>query len=414
MKYTKNLGFFQFLCYRDCIVKNKEKISELLTRAVDEVIERDRLEKDLQFGRKLRVKFGIDPTTPDLHLGHTVPLRKLKCFQELGHKAVLIIGDFTATVGDPSGRAESRRPLDEKTIRKNMKHYLKQIGSIVDLSRAEIRYNSEWYKRANMMLVYNLMSMVTVQRALERDDFQKRLREKRDVSVLEVVYPLLQAYDSVVVNADVELGGRDQKFNLLMGRRIQRHFGKKEQNIITTWLIEGTDGVRKMSKSFGNYIGIKESPDSVFGKIMSIPDDLIIKYFVALTDVPMGEIENMKQSMRINELNPRDAKFLLGEKIISIYDGDKAATKAKNKFVKIFSERKLTDIPEVRFSQGSYPPIQLLLQLKLVNSKSEARRLLEQKAVEIDGKVVTDPNLSMEIYKGTVIRVGKRRFVKIK
>ena len=237
--------------------KEKEKkIEELLTRGVEEVIVADNLIKELRSGKKLRVKFGIDPTAPDIHLGHTAPLRKLKQFQDLGHQIVLIVGDFTATIGDPSGRSDLRKPLSRQQVKDFMKDYKKEIGKVIDIKKTEVRYNSEWYDRLGPMFVYELTSKVTVARVLERDDFQKRLRQDQDVSMLEMIYPLLQGYDSVEVNADVELGGTDQKFNLLMGRKIQKRYDKKEQNIMTIWLLEGTDGVHKMSKSLGNYVSI--------------------------------------------------------------------------------------------------------------------------------------------------------------
>lgn len=392
------------------MVKKSLLISEILTRAVEEVIVRKHLEKILKGHGRLRVKFGIDPTASDLHLGHTVPLRKLKAFQELGHKAILIIGDFTALIGDPAGRNEARRPLSEKEVHANMKHYLGQAGKILNLARTEIHYNSKWYKKLGTKFLYELMSKITVQRALDRDDFQKRIKGGQEISLLEVLYPALQGYDSVAVRADIELGGTDQKFNLLMGRRIQRRFGQKEQDILTTWLIEGTDGVRKMSKSFGNYIGLAETPDEMFGKIMSIPDVLITKYFWALTDTPPSEIEEMKEAMRQHKLNPRDAKLRLGEGIVGMYHNKKAAHNAREHFLKIFSQKKLTDISVKRVKSGQ-EIIRLLIQLRLVGSTSECRRLIHAGAIEMDGEVISDPHL--KIKKPGVIRVGKKKFLKI-
>lgn len=388
--------------------------SEILTRAVEEVIERKHLEERLKSGDKLRVKFGIDPTAPELHLGHTVPLRKLRAFQDLGHQAVLIIGDFTATVGDPSGRSEARRPLMEKEVRQNMKTYLRQAGKILKLKETEVRYNSEWYKKAGVAFLYDLMSKVTIQRALERDDFQKRISRGGDLTVLEVIYPLLQGYDSVAVGADVELGGSDQKFNLLLGRKIQRRFGMKEQDILTTWLIEGTDGVRKMSKSFGNYIGLEEEPDSMFGKLMSIPDELILKYFIALTDTPPWETEKIREGMRSGRLNPRDAKLQLSETIVSFYHSRREAKAAREKFLKIFSRREVPEeIPKVKLNKGAWDPVKMLFAAGLARSRSEARRLIFQGAVEINGKRIEGPNEPIEISKGTVLKVGKRRFARV-
>lgn len=396
------------------MVKKMDIENELLTRGVEEVIVREHLEEALKSGRKLRVKFGIDPTAPDLHLGHTVPLRKLRAFQDLGHTAVLIIGDFTAMVGDPSGRSEARRLLTELDVRANMKTYLAQIGKVVDADAAEIRRNSEWYTKKGVGFLYDLFSKVTVQRATERDDFQKRIAEHQDVSVLEVIYPLLQGYDSVAVEADVEIGGSDQKFNLLMGRRIQGRYNQKEQDVLTTWLVEGTDGVRKMSKSLGNYIGLEEAPGEMFGKIMSIPDGLIIKYFTALTNVSMDEIEAMRQEMRSAKANPRDLKLRLGEAIVSMYHSSAAARRAREGFIRTFSKGELPEeMPVVSVAHGAWEPAALLVAAGLAPSKSEARRLAAQKAVEIDGQLVSPGAKEVMVGKGMVIRVGKRRFVKL-
>lgn len=388
--------------------------SEVLTRAVDEVIIREHLEHALASGKKLRVKFGIDPTAPDLHLGHTVPLGKLRAFQELGHQAVLIIGDFTATVGDPSGRSEARRPLTEKEIKANMKHYLAQAGKILNVKKAEVRYNSEWYKKAGVAFLYDLMSKITIQRALERDDFQKRIREEQDISILEVLYPLLQGYDSVAVGADVEIGGTDQKFNLLMGRRIQRKFKHKEQDVVTTWLIEGLDGGRKMSKSLGNYIGLSDPPDQMFGKIMSIPDSLIVRYFIALTSVPVEEIEIIKKEMRANTLNPRDAKLILAKTIVGKYHGAKSAGEEHKRFLKVFSQRELPeDIPEVKTTGKKKRVSALLFEMGLVSSKSEGFRKIKEGAVEINGRVIKDPREEIAVKTSDTVRMG-RRFAKVK
>ncbi len=397
------------------LITAKAHASDILTRGVEEVIVREHLEAALRSGKKLRVKFGIDPTSPDLHLGHTVPLRKLRAFQDLGHKAVLIIGDFTAMVGDPSGRSEARRLLSEKDVRTNMQNYLVQIGKVIDVPNAEIRRNSEWYKKKGVGFLYDLFSKVTVQRAVERDDFQKRMAQGQDVSVLEVIYPLLQGYDSVAVGADVEIGGSDQKFNLLMGRRIQRRYNHPEQDILTAWLIEGTDGARKMSKSTGNYIGIREAPGEMFGKIMAIPDGLIIKYFTALTDVPADEIETMHRQMRSSKANPRDLKLALGEKIVAMYHSAAAARKARDGFIRVFSKHEMPDdMPVVKLEHaGEWDPAALLVALGLAPSKSEARRLVAQKAVEIDGQLVPADAKEVRVAEGTVIRVGKRRFVKV-
>jgi len=392
-------------------------IKELLTRGVTEIINKEEIEKALKTKKKLRIKFGIDPTAPDIHLGHTVPLRKLKQFQDLGHEIILIIGDFTATIGDPSGRLELRKPLAREQIKEFMKDYKKEISKIIDFKKAEIRYNSEWYDRLGAMFLYELTSKITVARAIERDDFRKRLRQDQDVSLLEIIYPLLQGYDSVEVKADLEIGGTDQKFNLLMGRKIQKRYGLKEQNIMTLQLLEGTDGVRKMSKSYGNYIGIFENPQAMFGKIMSIPDSLIVKYFRLLTDVSDNEIDKIKedlQNVNITNINPRDFKIRLALEIITMYHGAKEAQKAKEEFEKVFTKREVPkDIPIFKIKKGQVKLIDLLLNLKLVSSKSEAKRLIEQGAVDIDGVKISDKEKEIVPKKNMVLKVGKRKWARI-
>jgi len=396
---------------------DRKKIKELLTRAVDEVIVREHLEKGLLSGERLRVKFGIDPTAPDIHLGHTVPLRKLQAFQELGHQAVLIIGDFTATIGDPSGRSEARKQLTEKEVNINMKQYLDQAKKVLDLDRVEIHYNSEWFKKAGLMTMYELMSKVSVQRALERDDFQKRMKENREVAVLEVVYPLLQGYDSVMVKASVEIGGRDQKFNLLMGRRLQRGYSLAEQDVLTMWLIEGTDGARKMSKSFGNYIGLTEAPSSMYGKILSIPDGLIVKYFKALTAAPDNEIDEMEKLSRTPGINwkPREAKARLAREIVTMYHGARAAKEAEAEFERIFIKKEApAEMPEARVGKSKLALLELLVEVKLAPSKGEARRVVQQGGVKVGGTVVTDPEAVIVISEnGVVLQKGKRHFVRV-
>ena len=386
-----------------------KKIEELLTRAVDEVIVEEHLRKELASGRKLRVKFGIDPTAPDLHLGHTVPLRKLRAFQDFGHQAVLIIGDFTATIGDPSGRSEQRKQLSKEEVEKNLKTYLAQAKKVLNLDKVEIYYNSEWFGKEGLMKLYELTSKVTIQRAMERDDFQKRLADNKDISTLEILYPLFQGYDSVKVKADVEIGGKDQKFNLLMGRRVQRGYNMKEQDIMTTWLIEGTDGSRKMSKSFGNYIGLMEAPESMHCKIMSIPDDLVIKYFQALTDVSGDEIRKMEKELK-SGANPRDLKLRLAREIVAMYHSETAAKKAEKNFIKTFSLREMPEeIKKARVKNKNI--LDVLVETGLCPSKSDARRNVEQGGVSFDRLVIKD--IKFEIKKSGVLKKGKRHFIKI-
>ena len=395
-------------------------INTLLTRRVAEIIDRAHLEKALRAGKKLRVKLGIDPTAKELHLGHTVALRKLRQFQDSGHKAVLIIGDFTAQIGDPSGRSELRPQLSESQVKVNMKNYLKEMSKVVDIKKAEIRYNSEWYEDKGLGFYIELMSKFTVARTLERDDFQKRLKENRDISMLELQYPILQGYDSVAVRADVELGGTDQKFNLLMGRKVQKRFGMPIQDIVLLPLIEGLDGVRKMSKSYGNYIGLSEKALEVYGKIMSIPDDLMVKYFTYLTDASDEEIKQLERdrlSPTLASKTPKEWKSKLAMEIVGLYHGEKRAVEAQRDFEKKFGKAMRpggvkADF-EIKKKPGSYAIVELLVEGKLASSKSEARRKIKEGAVEVDGTKIVDETGRVEIGKSSLIRLGKR-FLRIK
>lgn len=392
-------------------------INKLLNRGVAEVIDREHLEKRLGAADALRVKLGIDPTAPDLHLGHAVVLRKLAQFQDAGHKAVFIVGDFTATIGDPSGRSEQRPTLTRGEVEKNMESYTKEAGKILDMGKAEVRYNSEWYQNKDATFLMELTSKFTIARSLERDDFQKRLKEDRDISILEVYYPLLQGYDSVEVRADVELGGTDQKFNLLMGRRVQKKYGLAEQDILTVPLLEGLDGVRKMSKSLGNYIGLSEGPAGMFGKIMSIQDDLMVKYFTLLTDAPDSEIEQLRKDRLTPgraSRPPKEWKEELAREIVKTYHGDKAAKEAGKEFERIFAEGEAPcQIKEVAISDSKISAADLLVKMGLASSKGEARRLVEQGGVAIDDRVLKNLDEAIKVKKGMVVRVGKRRFVKV-
>ncbi|TSC89835.1 MAG: tyrosyl-tRNA synthetase [Parcubacteria group bacterium Gr01-1014_3] len=367
----------------------------LLTRGVEEVIVKDHLEAALKSGKKLRVKFGIDPTAPDLHLGHTVPLRKLRQFQDAGHTAVLIIGDFTAMIGDPTGRSEERMPLSTKEVKQNMKKYLKQAGKILNVKKAEVHYNSKWLNKS-LDTIIEISRVGTIQQVLHRADFKKRIDEGSDITLLEVMYPLFQGYDSVKVEADVEIGGTDQKFNLLMGRRVQRHFKMPEQDMVTVPLLEGTDGNHKMSKSKGNYIAIDEAPDEMFGKIMRIPDILIDKYYNLLTDADRSIQDPLK------------AKLELAKVLVTMYHGEKSATKAQEEFIKIHSEHgKPTDRPRYTNLAGK-SVLDAISVAGIISSRSEARRLIEQGAVRINDKKVSDPNEI--IPPGATVQVGPRRF----
>ncbi len=383
---------------------------ELIKRGTADIITEEELKGKLGAEQPLRVKLGIDATGPDIHLGFTVPLRKLRQFQELGHIAVLVIGDFTAKIGDPSGESKTRPVLTDEEIKNNMARYKEDIFTILLPERTEFRYNSEWSAPLSSTDVIRLAQKVTLARIIERDDFGKRLKENIPISLHELLYPIFQAYDSVFINADIELGGTDQTFNLLMGRELQREFEKPPQVCITLPLLEGLDGVRKMSKSYNNYISIKDPPGEMFGKIMSIPDSLIIKYYELCTDLSVREIKKIKEILA-SGANPRDMKARLAKEIVRMYHSEKAAVEAKEEFERVFREK---GIPE---DIGSYTLekriwiVKLLQNVGFAATGSEARRLITQGAVEIDGEVIKDVNY--EVDKGGVLRVGKRRFIKL-
>mgnify|MGYP001606387430 CR=1 FL=1 len=394
--------------------KNDTAIDELLTRGVEEVIVREHLEKRIRAGDKLRVKLGIDPTGPHLHIGHAVLLRKLKQFQELGHMIVLIIGDFTAQIGDPSGKSVTRKRLSEKDVRANFASYFAQIGKILDVKKIEVRYNNEWFMKGGAALLTELTSFVTIQRVLERDDFQKRLKSDDDISVLEILYPLLQGYDSVAIKADVEIGGNDQKFNMLMGRRIQRRYEQPEQDVITMKLLVDPTG-KKMGKTEGNMITLEDTAEDMYGKVMAWGDGMIVGGFELCTDVPMEEVHAIAQQLRREEVNPRDVKMRLAWEIVTLYHGAAAAKKAEAAFAQTFQRKEMPeDIRECRMQNAELGIIDLLLQTKLTVSKSEARRVIEQKGVKVDGKVVDDAQAMIQLSKkGVLIQKGKRYFVRV-
>lgn len=395
------------------MISQKEKIKELLTRGVEKIINREHLKKELESGKRLRVKLGIDPTASEIHLGNAVVLRKLKDFQDLGHQVIFLIGDFTAKIGDPSGRFSTRRSLTDKEIEKNMATYKKQVAKILNLDKIEIRYNSEWYNKIKLDDFFSLLQLVTVNRVLEREDFSQRLDKNLPLRLSEIFYPLLQGYDSVALKTDVEIGGQDQLLNMLMGRELQEKFGQKPQNVITLSLLEGLDGTRKMSKSYNNYIGITFELNDMFGKIMSIPDNLIIKYFILCTSVPLSEIHQIEERIKKGE-NPRDFKAKLAKEIVVLYHGEGKAVEAEKEFNKIFREKKLpSEIPSYKLRVMSYELIDLLVKTKLASSKSEAKRLILQGAVKINKKVERGWQKEIKIKKGIIIQVGKRKFVKL-
>ena len=389
------------------------KSTEILTNFVEEVIEKESLEKKLKSGRKLIIKLGADPTAPDLHLGHALVLRKLKEFQDLGHKAVFIIGDYTARIGDPSGRTKSRPPLSEEEIKKNSKTYFDQAGKIIDIKKAEIRYNSEWFSKMSLEEFIKISSHFSMQRIMDREDFKKRILVGEEVAYSETIYQIMQAYDSVAIKADVELGGRDQRLNLLAGRELQKKMGLPEQDLVIMPLLLGTDGKEKMSKSLGNYIAINDSADEIFGKIMSVPDSLIIHYYEFAAFSDKGEIEAAEK--RLEKENPRDVKFDLAEKITSLYKGEGGGNLARENFLRLFSKKDFSEgLPEVKTALGKRKITEFLLEIGTASSKSEARRLIAQGALEIGGKKVKFPDDFIEIKSGMKFRVGKKKFFEIK
>jgi tyrosyl-tRNA synthetase len=400
------------------IITNNDKIEELLNRGIEEVIVKKELEEKLKSGKQLRIKWGVDPSRPDLHIGHSVVLKKLKEFQEMGHRVIFLIGDFTGMIGDPSGKSKTRPALSREKVLKNSKTYFEQVGKILDIKKTEIRYNSEWYSKLTLEETLKIASRFTIARILERDDFSKRFKNGVDIAVSEFIYPVMQAYDSVMLNADVEIGATDQRFNMLAGRELQKKMGLIPQNVLMTPLLVGLDGVQKMSKSLDNYIGVTESANSMFGKIMSIPDSLILNYFTLLTDLTYEELEKIKVDLNPPaggpKINPRDLKIRLAKEIIAFYHSKKDAEAAEQEFNKVFRDKKLpTEIPEIKIKEKSLSILDLLVKIKLAPSKSEAKRLVESKAVEIDGKVISDWKQIVEIKSGMVIRAGKRKFAKI-
>lgn len=381
--------------------------NELLTRGVVEIMEEDHLKKAFSSKKKLRVKFGIDPTAPDLHLGHTVPLRKLKQFQDAGHKAVLIIGDFTARIGDPTGKDKTRPQLNEKDIKKNLKTYLEQAQKVLDIKKVEIHYNSEWFDK-NPELLIQLMSRMSMERVLEREEFQRRIKSGQEVTMLEALYPLLQGYDSVAIKADLEIGGTDQKFNLLMGRRMQRKYEMQEQDVLTLPLLEGTDGSKKMSKSLGNYIALTDKPEMMFGKIMSIPDDLIVKYSELLTDL------DLKNVVKDAKTDPRGAKMNLAKDIIKMYYSAKDADNAQNEFIRVISNKEAPEeIKSMKLKFKKLNLVDLLVETNLASSKREAKQLIEQGGVKLDNERQSD-NVEVDLKKEILVQVGKRKYLKVR
>jgi tyrosyl-tRNA synthetase len=386
-----------------------------IRRGADEILIEKDLEQKLAEGRPLRIKAGFDPTAPDLHLGHTVLINKLRQFQDLGHEAIFLIGDFTGMIGDPTGKNVTRKPLTPDEVAENARTYQEQIFKILDPERTRIEFNSRWFGPMKAAELVQLASRHTVARMLERDDFSKRYAAGQPIAIHEFLYPLVQGYDSVALEADVELGGTDQKFNLLVGRQLQEQFGQKPQVVLTMPLLEGLDGVQKMSKSLGNYIGITELPDDMFGKVMSVSDDLMWRYFELLSLRPASEIVALRERVAAGA-NPRDAKFELGEELVARFHGHAAARSAREAFVARFQKGAMPeDIPdlEVESVDGCIGLAALLKAAGLTPSTSEALRMLKQGAVRIDGERVADRSLELTAGSTHVYQVGKRRFARV-
>ena len=388
---------------------------ELIKRGIDEVLTEDDLVSKLKSKKQLTVKVGFDPTAPDLHLGHTVILNKMRHFQDLGHKVVFLIGDFTGRIGDPSGKNKTRPSLDKEELEKNAKTYSDQVFKILNKDLTDIRFNSEWCEDLGADGIIGLASKYNLGRMLERDDFSKRYKANQQIAIHEFLYPLIQAYDSIALNADVEMGGTDQKFNLLVGRELQRAFDQEPQVCITLPILEGLDGTNKMSKSLDNYVGINEAPDEMFGKIMSISDDLMWRWFELLSFKPINAINELKKEVK-SGMNPRDTKILLAEEIIERFHSKDDAENAKNTFLDRFQKgAKPKDIETFSISMDDDIAIgNLLKESGLVQSTSEAMRLVKQGAVKINDEKIDDPKLSIEKNQELLVQVGKRRFLKIK
>ena len=388
---------------------------ELIKRGIDEVLTEDDLISKLKSKKQLTVKVGFDPTAPDLHLGHTVILNKMRHFQDLGHKVVFLIGDFTGRIGDPSGKNKTRPSLDKEELEKNAKTYSDQVFKILNKDLTDIRFNSEWCEDLGADGIIGLASKYNLGRMLERDDFSKRYKATQHIAIHEFLYPLIQAYDSIALNADVEMGGTDQKFNLLVGRELQRAFDQEPQVCITLPILEGLDGINKMSKSLDNYVGINEDPDEMFGKIMSISDDLMWRWFELLSFRPINEVNELKKEVK-SGMNPRDTKILLAEEIIERFHSKEDAENAKNTFLDRFQKgAKPKDIETFSISLDDDIAIgNLLKESGLVQSTSEAMRLVKQGAVKINDEKIDDPKLSIEKNQELLVQVGKRRFLKIK
>ena len=402
-------------------IKNEvERQYNILKRGCEEVINeiefKQKLEKSIKNNKPLKIKLGIDPTGSDLHIGHAVPLRKLKQFQDLGHTVQFLIGTFTARIGDPTGKSETRKMLSNDAVQENIKTYIDQLGIILDLEKTEIKYNGDWLEKLSLEEVLNLLSQFTVSQMVSREDFSKRLAENKPVSLIEFMYPIMQGYDSVALECDVELGATEQKFNILRGRDLQKAYGQEQQICLLMPILEGLDGVEKMSKSLNNYIGITEAPNDMFGKVMSISDELMFRYYEIITEIPLEEIEKMKMDITNGALHPMEAKKNLGKELVTIYHGAEEGIKAKEWFENVFSKKNLdVDLPEVEIAGKEEGIIELLVNtLKFANTTSDARRLIEQGGFKINDEAIKDVKSSIKLESGMIIRAGKKKIVKVK
>lgn len=396
-----------------------EQLALLKKGTVDVIRDEDlraKLERSAKTGKPLRIKLGLDPTAPDIHVGHTVVIRKLKAFQDLGHTVIFLIGDFTGMIGDPSGKNVTRPPLSREEVNANAETYKRQMFKLLDPEKTELRFNGEWMDKFGAADFIKLCAKTTVRQILERDDFTKRLNEEKPISLHELLYPLVQGYDSVALEADVELGGTDQKFNLLMGRNLQREYEQAPQVILTTPLLEGLDGVNKMSKSLDNYIGIDEPPNEMFGKVMSISDDLMWRYYELLTDTSIADISALRSRCETGSENPRNAKVALAKLLIRDFHSESAAAEAEEEFNRRFVKKEIPDkVEESVIAAGSYRLADLLAQTDLAASKGEARRLIEQGGVKINGEKASAANAEIELSGDAVLlQVGKLKFLRLK
>jgi len=405
-------------------MKNLEKQLKILSENVEEIIPTSGLKEKLILAKKekrpLIVKFGADPTAPDLHLGHMVILKKLKKFQEFGHQVIIIIGDFTAKIGDPSGRKKTRPQLSDKEIKKNAQTYLNQLSKILNLKKVKVFFNSQWFSKMKLKEIIEITSLFSVAQILEREDFKERYQNQIEIKLHEFLYPLMQGYDSLKIKSDIEIGGTDQKFNMLVGRFLQQAKKMPPQIVMTMPLIEGTDGKKKMSKSYGNYIGIFEKPQEIYGKIMKLPDDLMIKYFRLLSDFSKKEIENFKKNLEEGKIHPKNLKEKLAFDIVRQLYGNNLAKKARNYFVTAFQKREIPEeIPEIKISSPKINLPEILTRKKILPSKSEVKRLINQKAIKIlekkGSKTIEIPvkTFQISLKKNTVLKIGKKRFLKL-